>query len=197
LNGAELYHFSLSLSNIKLRETLHNQSINDPLTGLFNRRYMEETLDRELLRARRKNSHIGLIMLDIDHFKKFNDTYGHASGDLVLTSMANLLKSQVRSEDIICRLGGEEFQVILQESIQEITCQRAKSFREGVQVLKLEYVGQSLGSISVSQGVAAFPEKCSIRDVLLQKADEALYLAKNNGRNRVEVIPSRIAGEGS
>lgn len=180
-------HLSLSLSNLKLRETLRSQSIRDPLTGLYNRRYMEESLGRELPRAIRKKTPVGIIMLDIDHFKVFNDTYGHKAGDSVLRELGILFQSHIRSEDIACRFGGEEFILILPESDQEMTVKRAEHIRELVKAMRVEYHQQSLGVITVSLGVAIFPEHSSTAEGILNKADEALYQAKRRGRDRVEV----------
>lgn len=176
---------SLSISNIRLRETLRNQSIRDPLTGVFNRRFMEETLEREIPRATRKNANIGIMMMDIDHFKKFNDTYGHEAGDVVLQKVTRLVQSVIRKEDILCRYGGEEFIVILPDANQEITLQRAEKIRQEISGLNLEYDKQSLGSITISIGVANFPENGSLGDDVIQAADKALYRAKEGGRNRV------------
>jgi diguanylate cyclase (GGDEF)-like protein/PAS domain S-box-containing protein len=180
-------HLSLSLANLRLRETLRSQSIRDALTGLFNRRYMEESLARELPRAIRKNSPVGIIMLDIDHFKKFNDIYGHNAGDMVLRKLAALLQSRVRSEDIVCRFGGEEFILILPEANQDIAVERAERIREGVKEMQIEYQGHALGEISVSLGVVVYPLHNATAEGILKKADEALYQAKRNGRDRVEV----------
>ena len=182
-------HLSLSLSNLKLRETLRYQSTRDALTGLFNRRYMEESLARELPRAVRKNAPVGIIMLDIDHFKVFNDTYGHEAGDVVLREIGTLLRNQIRSEDIACRFGGEEFLLILPEANQEVTLQRAERIRAAVKAMRIDYCGQPLGLISVSLGVSVFPLHSAVAVGIIKKADEALYRAKNNGRDRVEVAP--------
>ncbi len=180
-------HLALSLSNISLREKLHSQSIRDPLTGLFNRRYMEETLEREIMRASRAQSKIGVIMLDIDHFKSFNDNFGHEAGDAILQKMGQLLMGQVRGSDIACRFGGEEFILILPEASLDTARERAEQIRLAVKGLKVENIGQPLGAISVSLGVAVYPEQGRIPVDLLQKVDKALYLAKHNGRDRVEV----------
>ena len=180
-------HLALSLSNIKLREKLHAQSIRDPLTGLFNRRYMEESLERELHRAARAQTPVGIIMLDIDHFKEFNDTYGHEAGDVVLHELGILLQSQIRGEDIACRFGGEEFILILPEASLEISTQRAEKIRQATKALAVEYLHKSLGMISVSMGVAVFPTHSTSAEGLLRNADKALYQAKHNGRDRVEV----------
>lgn len=178
---------SLSLSNIKLRETLRSQSVRDPLTHAYNRRYMEEALDRELARAKRKSETVGLLMLDIDHFKNFNDTFGHAAGDLVLTRLSALLHAHVRGEDIVCRFGGEEFLMILPGTTYDVTVQRAEEIRLAAQTLQIEFNSQYLGTISISIGVAVYPKDGSFVAEILHKADTALYRAKANGRNRVEV----------
>jgi len=180
-------HLSLSLSNLKLRETLRIQSIRDALTGLFNRRYMEESLAREIPRAMRKNTPVGIIMLDIDHFRDFNNTYGHEAGDVVLREIGAQLQNQIRGEDITCRYGGEEFILILPEANHEVTVQRAEKIREAIKSIRVEYHRQPLGVISVSLGVAIFPEHSSTVEGILEKADEALYMAKHNGRDRVEI----------
>jgi len=180
-------HLSLSLSNLKLRETLRIQSIRDALTGLFNRRYMEESLSREIPRAVRKNTPVGIIMLDIDHFRDFNNTYGHEAGDVVLREIGAQLQSHVRGEDITCRYGGEEFILILPEANLEVTVQRAERIRTAIKSIRVEYHRQPLGVISVSLGVSVFPEHSSTVEGLVKKADEALYIAKHNGRDRVEI----------
>ena len=183
-------HLSLSFSNLKLRETLRTQSIRDALTGLFNRRYMEEALTREIPRAKRKKMPVGIIMLDIDHFKVFNDTYGHEAGDMVLREIGALLQSRIRGEDITCRYGGEEFILILPEATKEVTVLRAEQIREAIKSMRVEYRRQPLGVISISLGVAIYPEHSSSVEGILKKADEALYVAKHNGRDRVEVASS-------
>lgn len=182
-------HLSLSLSNLKLRETLHAQSVRDPLTGLFNRRYMEETLDREIHSAIRTNLPIGMVMLDIDHFKNLNDTYGHEAGDMVLVEIANIIRKNIRVSDVACRYGGEEFILILPNADMEIARQRAERMRADVESCNLVYHRQNMGSITVSFGIAGFPEHAQTAESLLKKADEALYLAKKLGRNRVEIAP--------
>ncbi len=180
-------HLSLSLSNLKLRETLRIQSIRDALTGLFNRRYMEESLAREIPRAVRKKTPVGIIMLDIDHFRDFNNTYGHEAGNVVLREIGAQLQNHIRGEDITCRYGGEEFILILPEANQEVTVQRAERIREAIKSIRVEYHRQPLGVISVSLGVAIFPDHSTTVEGILEKADEALYKAKHNGRDRVEI----------
>jgi diguanylate cyclase (GGDEF)-like protein/PAS domain S-box-containing protein len=177
----------LSVANLRLREALRNQSIRDPLTGLFNRRYLEETLEREIRRAVRSEQSLGLMMLDLDHFKKFNDTYGHEAGDTVLREAATFLTKSVRAEDIVCRFGGEEFVVILPMANLQATQTRAERIRSKLSELTVLHQGQSLGMITASLGVAALPQHGTARGPLLEAADAALYRAKREGRDRVIV----------
>jgi diguanylate cyclase (GGDEF)-like protein len=178
-------HFAMALANLRLRETLKNQSIRDPLTGLFNRRYMETTLERELRRAARNKLPMSLMMLDLDHFKHFNDTFGHDAGDLLLREVASCLRGAVRAEDIVCRYGGEEFTIVLLEADAAQTRLRAENICAAVKQLRVQYRGQPLGPITTSVGVALFPEHSSVVNDLLGFADKALYQAKSEGRNRV------------
>lgn len=178
-------HVSLSLANLRLRETLKNQSIRDPLTGLFNRRYLEESLERELYRAERQKHSVGIIMLDIDHFKHFNDTFGHEAGDTLLQELAVFLQGSIRGSDIACRYGGEEFTLILPEASLQVTQQRAEQLREGVKHLHVQYRRQPLGMISLSLGVAIFPLHGLNAATVVREADAALYRAKQEGRDRV------------
>ena len=185
LNVAE--HLGLALANLRLREALQDQSIHDPLTGLFNRRYMEESLERELRRALREQRTLGLIMLDLDHFKQFNDTYGHEAGDALLRELGHLLQARIRKEDIACRYGGEEFVLVLPEASLEVTRRRAEQLRESFKSLTVRVRGQNHGAGTVSLGVAGFPEHGATFSALLRVADAALYRAKNEGRDRVIV----------
>ena len=178
---------ALSLASVKLREKLRDQSIRDPLTGLFNRRFMEESLQRELIRARRKNHPLSVLFLDIDHFKRFNDTFGHDAGDLVLQSAAELLTGFFRGDDIPCRWGGEEFAVILPDSTSQNAATRADELRSEVKKLNLRYRNVALAQITVSIGVAAFPEHGSNCEELFRIADRCLYQSKSAGRDRVTV----------
>jgi diguanylate cyclase (GGDEF)-like protein len=172
---------------VKSEALLREQSVRDHLTGLFNRRYMEETLQRELLRAIRKQLSLGIIMLDIDDFKRINDTYGHAVGDEILRAVGQLLLQQVRGEDISCRYGGDEFIIVLPDVSREITreraeliCERAKQFRLNLEGKVLEFE-----AVTLSLGMAAFPEDGSTSAALLKSVDDALYRAKREGRSRV------------
>ncbi len=175
----------LALANLKVRDTLHEQSIRDPLTGLYNRRFLEEFLLRELARADRKKHPLSIITLDIDHFKRINDSLGHGAGDIVLRRVGLLLQGYVRESDIACRVGGEEFSLLLPEASMQISAQRAENIRGGVHDLRLKYDGHSLGAITISLGVAAFPEHGTTPDALIRAADQALYDAKSRGRDRV------------
>lgn len=176
-------HVSLALANLKLRETLRNQSIRDPLTGLFNRRYLEASLLRELARAARKQRPLGIIMMDVDHFKKFNDTFGHQAGDALLRELGGFLQRHTRGDDIACRYGGEEFTVILPEARLEVARQRAEHMRDEVRMLAAQ--GDPERAVTISFGVAAFPDHGVNAMDLLRAADRALYRAKAAGRNRV------------
>jgi diguanylate cyclase (GGDEF)-like protein/PAS domain S-box-containing protein len=178
-------HIGLALVNLKLRETLKNQSIRDPLTGLFNRRYLEETVERKIERASEQQKSIGLIILDVDHFKRFNDTFGHQAGDVVLQAVSKLLMRSIRPVDLACRYGGEEFIVILRDASLKMTQATAEKLRSEVKLLRLEHGGQSLGSIASSFGVACFPQHGQTLPQLVAAADAALYQAKESGRDRV------------
>jgi len=176
---------SLALGNLRVRESLHEQSVRDPLTGLYNRRFLEEFLLRELARADRKKHSLSIITLDIDHFKRINDSLGHGAGDIVLRRIGLLLQGFVRQSDIACRVGGEEFSVLLPEASMQIAAQRAENIRKAVQELRLKYEDHDLSGITISLGVAAYPDHGTTPDSLIRAADEALYDAKFRGRDRV------------
>jgi diguanylate cyclase (GGDEF)-like protein len=178
---------ALALSNLKLRDSLRQQSIRDPLTGLFNRRYLEETLGLEIERARRSNAPFSIIMLDLDHFKQFNDTHGHEAGDVVLQTFGSFIQRHVRGGDIACRYGGEEFTLVLPSTSIEIAQQRAAQISEGIRALNIDFKNQILGPLTLSIGVACFPTHGEMGEVVLQAADAALYQAKSQGRDRVVV----------
>jgi diguanylate cyclase (GGDEF)-like protein len=162
------------------------QAVRDALTGLYNRRYMEQALEREVMRASRNRRMVGVIMLDLDHFKLFNDTHGHEAGDLLLRAVGDYLVTHVRAEDIACRYGGEEFVVILPEAALEMARSRAEELWKGLQALHVNYRGQLLRGATVSAGVAAFPGHGRTTSELLHAADTAMYAAKRQGRDRVE-----------
>jgi diguanylate cyclase (GGDEF)-like protein len=176
---------ALSLANFRLRETLHVQSTRDSLTGLYNRRYMEETLEREIHRAMREGTSLGVIMIDLDRFKAYNDLNGHAAGDALLRSIADNLDANIRAEDVACRYGGEEFTIILPNASKDETRRRAEVLRE--QAPNVAVASGDRPGITLSLGVAAFPDDGATADALLGSADRALYRAKAEGRDRVEV----------
>jgi diguanylate cyclase (GGDEF)-like protein len=184
-------HLGLALAKLKLQENLQHLSVRDPLTGLFNRRYMEESLARELRRAERQGKLLGIIMVDIDHFKRFNDTLGHDAGDALLRELGAFLQRGIRAGDIACRYGGEEFTIVLQDASQETTRQRAEEIREAAKQLRVHHGQRVLDSVTLSLGVATFPQNGTSRDILMQSADIALYRAKQEGRDRVCVAEKR------
>lgn len=184
---------ALALANLKLRETLRQQSIRDPLTGLFNRRYLEESLERELRRAARNQYPVGAAMLDLDHFKAFNDRYGHAAGDALLREFGKFLKANVRGGDIACRYGGEEFLLLLPEATVEETRERAEQIRTAMRNLQVTH-GGVLEPVTLSAGVAVFPQHGAFHEALLRAADLALYEAKRSGRDRVVVHEGAAPG---
>jgi diguanylate cyclase (GGDEF)-like protein len=169
-----------------MRETLRLESIRDPLTGLYNRRHMEASLEREELRAKRRALPVAIIMLDIDHFKRLNDAHGHEAGDVVLRELAGLVRRCIRGEDIACRYGGEEFILILPEAPLEIAQRRAEEIRLRGSELHVQYRDKVL-TITLSLGVAAFPQHAADVRSVVRLADDALYQAKKSGRNRVVV----------
>lgn len=168
-------------------EVLRQESVHDPLTGMFNRRYMVEMLDREINRAERKQQPISIIMLDIDHFKQVNDTLGHAAGDALLHTLGGFLLKHVRGADIACRYGGDEFILILPGAPLSIAQQRAEKIREGASELRIEPYSDLRGKFTLSLGVAVFPDQGSTREAIFAAADAALYAAKEAGRNQIAV----------
>ncbi len=168
-----------------LRKKLREESIRDPLTGLFNRRYLEEILSREFARARRGDYDISFMLLDIDHFKEFNDRHGHATGDTALRALASRLNSRIRAADIPCRIGGEEFLLVLPGILDEVAQLRAEYFRDQVQSMLIPCGEENL-TLTVSIGIASYPKNGENWEAIYQAMDQALYRAKQNGRNRVE-----------
>jgi diguanylate cyclase (GGDEF)-like protein len=187
-------HTALALANLRLREALRSQSIVDSLTGLFNRRYLENVLERECRRAVRAKRPLSLLMLDVDHFKQFNDTWGHEGGDAVLRELSDLMRSHFRGDDIACRYGGEEFVIVLSEATLAGAFTRAEELRREVHRLVAQYRRQPLGSITVSIGLAALPEHGVTPEDLIAAADRALYQAKSDGRDRT--VTAHVAPQG-
>lgn len=182
---------------LKSEALLREQSVRDHLTGLFNRRYMEETLERELLRASRKQISLGIIMLDADDFKRFNDTWGHAAGDAVLRELGTLLRGHVRGEDIPCRYGGDEFIIVLPDASRDMTRERAERLCEHARHLHIQFEGQTLEAVTLARGVAVFPEDGVTSGAILKAADNALYRAKHEGPCRVFMANRATYGKGS
>ncbi|HEY4842082.1 MAG TPA: diguanylate cyclase [Terriglobales bacterium] len=185
-------HIALAVANVNLKEALRLQAIRDPLTGLYNRRYMQEFLERELHSARRKRRPLSVIMLDLDHFKRYNDNFGHSAGDQALAAVGEMLLRTVRAEDIACRYGGEEFTLILPECPLSEAMVRAEEIRKRIkeyhfQQVQPERPDRPAAKLSCSIGVAAFDETTDRVDLLLKFADDALYQAKRAGRDRVVV----------
>jgi len=173
----------IAIANVRLRETLRLQSIRDSLSGLLNRRYLEEFLPRELGLAQRERHALAVLMIDVDHFKRFNDTYGHETGDQALRLLGELFSSQFRGSDIACRFGGEEFAVVLPRTGLAQAQLRAQQLLEKIRQLEVTYRGLVVGSLTISLGIACFPEQGDTANALIEAADQALYQAKRNGRN--------------
>lgn len=171
----------------RLQVALQELAVRDSLTGLYNRRYLDETLEREVSRARREGNPLSLVMLDIDYFKKVNDTYGHQVGDEALRMLASTLQADIRAEDVACRYGGEEFLILLPNMPLETAMLRAEAWRSAVEGVCVA-LGNFRITFTVSLGVAAYPEHGKTPDDLTRCADQALYRAKNDGRNRVSVF---------
>lgn len=181
LEQIERQHVQLLKSEALLRDL----SVRDSLTGLYNRRYMEESFDRELDRARRKETPLAVIMIDVDHFKALNDTYGHVTGDSTLKFIADFLLGSIRSSDIACRYGGDEFILILPECSRKEAAERAESMRTTFSSAEVRLPEQTISKLTLSFGVSALPQDGSTREELIASADAALYAAKQAGRNRV------------
>jgi diguanylate cyclase (GGDEF)-like protein len=177
-----------------LRE-LGEQVITDPLTRLNNRRYLWDFLGRDLIRARRAVLPVAAILFDIDHFKRFNDTWGHEAGDLVLKSVADVIRQNVRGSDIACRYGGEEFIIVLPEATRTVAVQRSETIRRDIERMEVSLGEKPLDRVTASFGVALYPTHADNAEALVRAADDALYQAKENGRNRVcvfEAAPSLL-----
>jgi diguanylate cyclase (GGDEF)-like protein len=181
---------ALRLANLRLREKLHDQSIRDPLTGLYNRRFLEATLEQELHRSSRHHTGLGVIMADIDKFKLFNDSFGHTAGDIVLKEIASLFRRSVRTEDIVCRYGGEEFLIVLPDTSLESVRERTELMREAIVKLDLQHAGHALGKVTASFGISFSQDGVLTPDILLRYADEALYESKRRGCNCVSLSES-------
>jgi diguanylate cyclase (GGDEF)-like protein len=182
----------MAVATLNLRTKLENQSIHDPLTGLFNRHFMQISLERELARAARRNQMLAIFMLDVDHFKRFNDTYGHAAGDVALKAIAEIFTSRIRNEDIACRYGGEEFTIMLPDMTASLALERAETIRRAIASLHVPVGRDLIGGFSISIGIAVYPQNGENADLLLRRADLALYRAKHEGRNQVVLYQATI-----
>lgn len=183
VNAAE--QIALTLANIQLRQTLHTQAIQDPLTGLYNRRFFTDALERELRRSARRDTPMSLLMIDLDHFKRVNDESGHEAGDRMLQAVAEMLRGEVRAEDVIARYGGEEFMVLLPETDLVSAKVLAERLRQAFKHLEVHHRGRSLGHLTLSVGVAARSPRTTTGEHIVEAADAALYRAKREGRDRV------------
>jgi diguanylate cyclase (GGDEF)-like protein/PAS domain S-box-containing protein len=179
---------ALALANVRLRENLRYQSIRDPLTGLYNRRYLEDFLFKQINQAERTHEPLTILMLDLDHFKKINDTYGHEAGDTILKQLGSILQSDIRSGDIAARFGGEEFIIVFYNTDTTTAKKRAESIRNAVALIQTKYGAQPIGPITISIGIAEYPAHGRTAPELIENADKALYIAKKNGRNQVVVF---------
>jgi len=178
---------SYGLANLHLKDLLRNQAIRDPLTDLYNRRFMFEALEQALNRAERHQAHLAVLMIDLDYFKLFNDSYGHEAGDVVLIKVAEAFKNNLRLEDIACRYGGEEFCIICPDINVSDAYRLAEKLRACIGRLSLSYKSNALGKITISTGVAIFPNHADSSHQLIDQADQALYQAKKQGRNCTQV----------
>jgi len=187
----------LALDNAQLHHNLREESIRDPLTNLFNRRFMQEALSQEVLKAKRTSRTLAVVMFDLDHFKNLNDTFdhfknlndtfGHDAGDEALRQLSLLLKTTIRGSDIACRYGGEEFTLILPEASLTDASLRMEQLRQNLKALIIQHQGKSIDRLSGSFGIAMYPNHGLTSEALLKSADEALYQAKQAGRDRVIV----------
>jgi len=177
----------LALSNLALRDELRQQAIHDALTNLFNRRYLDETLPRELHLAQRRHAPLSVVMLDLDGFKQFNDSFGHGPGDALLHRFGRALREQLRKSDISCRYGGDEFLVVMPDSSIGSTLERLEQIRIFLTSLQIRYDEQTLGMVTLSVGIAQSPEHGTTASELLQAADKAMYAAKKAGGNRTVI----------
>lgn len=176
---------SLAIANVKLRDELQDQSTRDPLTGLYNRRYFLESMRTELKLQERNDGSFGVISFDADKFKSFNDNHGHDAGDMVLREISETMHTLFPTDEVSCRYGGEEFMVLLPAATRGKTIQAAELLREKIQDLSIMYAGRKLPTVTISCGVASFPQDGKQIQDILKKADDALYLAKKGGRNQV------------
>lgn len=178
---------ALALANVRLRENLRYQSIRDPLTSLYNRRYLEDFLFKQIHQAERMQNNLAVLMLDLDHFKRINDSFGHDAGDTVLKEVGRILQHDIRMGDLSARYGGEEFIIVLYNTDLEVARTKGEHIQEEIAKLQSKYGAQHVGPITISIGIASYPEHGKSAEELIEAADEALYLAKNTGRNKIVI----------
>ncbi|MEJ6393855.1 diguanylate cyclase [Gymnodinialimonas sp. 2305UL16-5] len=186
---------SLAIANVKLRDELHHQSTRDPLTGLFNRRHFLESMRNELKLQERRGGSFGVISFDADKFKSFNDNHGHDAGDMILRAISEAMNTLFSADEVLCRYGGEEFTVLLPAATRKDTIRAAEALRAKVQEISIAYAGRTLPTVTISCGVASFPQDGTQIQDILKSADDALYLAKHEGRNRVVDSSKLQAGQ--
>ena len=181
---------AVALANLHEQEALRARAVRDSLTGLFNRRWMKETLNR----CSRNCVQTGVIVADVDHFKSYNDRWGHAGGDALLQHLARLMQRIFREQDVVCRLGGEEFVIIVPDASFEDLREGAERLVEESRRMAVHLDGQLLGTITVSAGIALTPHHATTAEELISAADRALYAAKSAGRDRVAIPPHHVLG---
>ncbi len=175
----------MAIANVRMRDQLHDQSVRDPLTGLYNRRHMTETLRKQIDRARATGVNVSLIAVDVDHFKKFNDNHGHDAGDMVLRAVGAAMEQTCDGDEVACRIGGEEFMLIVPDKARTDVVAVAESLRESIEAITVRYGEKTLPRITISLGVADYPAHGTMPQDLMRSADDALYEAKAKGRNQV------------
>ena len=190
LSAAVGTEIALSLANLELRETLRRQALRDPLTGLYNRRFVEDWIEREMNRAEHAGTSLGVLMADVDHFKQVNDLYGHDAGDQVLAAVGGAIRDSVRAGDVPCRYGGEEFLVLLTDISIEDLLTRAETLRSNVERLHVQHEAHVMPAVTLSVGAALYPQHGEVATDVIRAADTALYAAKRAGRNRVMLASS-------
>jgi diguanylate cyclase (GGDEF)-like protein len=183
---------ALALANLELRDKLRLQALRDPLTGLLNRRFVEEWIEREVTRTDHSGRSFGVIMADIDHFKQINDVYGHDAGDQLLRAIADAIRSSMRAGDLPCRYGGEEFLVLLSDIEMPALATRAEELRSRVAAVRVDHRGEPVPGATLSAGIALYPDHGTSASLVIDAADAALYAAKRAGRDRVTTAAERI-----
>lgn len=178
---------SMAIANVRMRDQLQDQSVRDPLTGLFNRRHMTECLRKAINNSQNTGVPLSLIAVDVDHFKKFNDNHGHDAGDMILRAVGTALEKACDGDQVACRMGGEEFTLILPGVKNDDVLRKAEHLRKAVEAISLRYGEKTLPTVTISLGVAHYPQHGTLPQELMRGADEALYVAKAKGRNQVQM----------